>query len=197
MASVRGTLRDFVQKLWDAQRERVRGAPGAREEPHPASCPPVHPDAACRSLGPSVSRPSFVRCDKYHSPSTPACPKWPRVTRFLQTEARSFCSQALLGCPLEPTIPCLSPEDLSPEAGHVTCTVSPVTTHMGTKLPSSCSTSSHPRAPLELPTSGQVSPPDMPGGTGYGERLTVTQPWPGVLHGQCSPQATFQPKPQG
>lgn len=189
VASVHSTLRDFVQKLRDAQRERVRGAPGAREEPHSACCPPVHPGGACWSLGPSVSRPSFVGCDKYHSPSKPECPKWPWVTRFLQSEQQSRWSQALLGCPLGPTIPCLSPEDLSPGAGHVTCRVSPVTTHTGTKLPSSYSPSGHPRAPLELPASGQVSPPDMPGGTGYGERLTVTQPWPGILHGQCSPQA--------
>lgn len=83
MASVQGALRDFMQKLRDAQRERVRGAgrtslKGPREMGRSHSLSLL---SCCLSiwdlLGPwqdpmghwaPVSSPSFIWWDKYQMP---------------------------------------------------------------------------------------------------------------------------------
>lgn len=56
---MRDALRDFAQKLRDAQRERVRQPPGGREEPPTQAVPVLGLAGPWGALG-AVSRPSFV-----------------------------------------------------------------------------------------------------------------------------------------
>lgn len=157
--------------------------------------------AGAGKTGRSHSLSVLPACPPWQGPAThwaPQCPGHPLLGVVHATVLKTRRPQMALGSPLsadqaaetlEPgpavtPIPCQSPGN-GPQGLARSSAVSPVTMHTGTELPSSCSAV----VPSLPPHLWPDAPPNTPCGRGYEGRLMATPPWPGVLHGHCSPQA--------